>query len=76
MCYDVSKAKCYHISATKIRRNAIGLSLWKFGDDSKHTWKTSIKTTPFLKQTLKPNTFKTLEANANNSFSTANVQKL
>ena len=52
MCYDASEANRW-ISATKIRQNVIGFSLWKLGNNSKHIWKASIETTPISKLNLK-----------------------
>ena len=60
----------------KIRRNAIGFLSWKFSNDSKHTRKHRSRPHPFRNQTSKPNSIKASKANANNSFSIANVRKL
>ena len=72
--YDASEVKCSRIFAMKVRRNAIGFSLWKFGNNFKHTWKASIGTTPISKPNLK--TQHSLKANASSLFSIANVLKL
>jgi len=46
MYYDAPEGKRCWIFTTKIRQNAAGFSLWKFGNDSNHTKEALIKTTP------------------------------
>ena len=60
----------------KIRRNATGFLSWKFNNDSKHTRKHQSRPHPFYNQASKPNSIKAPKANANSSFSIANVRKL
>ena len=60
----------------KIRRNATGFSSWKFNNDSKHTKNHRSRPHPFYNQASKPNLIKAPKANANSSFSIANVLKL